>query len=68
MTKYVRNKMNLVNQWYLKVMLKENKKSVYFQCGDDEDICREKEKQAIEKFGNTIETEVFFGNLVDRQI
>jgi hypothetical protein len=49
-------------------MLKENKKSVYFQCGDDEDICREKEKQAIEKFGDTIETEVFFGNLVDRQI
>lgn len=59
--------MNLINQWYLKVVHKNSKGIIHFQCGDDEELAREKEKQAKERFGSVIETEVFFGNLVDRK-
>jgi hypothetical protein len=58
-------------QWYLKVSpvdIKGKYKSVYFQCGQDEELCKQKEKDAIDKFGDTIETFVFYGKLADNTL
>jgi hypothetical protein len=62
---------NIINQWYLKVTNKKidsQNNTIHFMCGDDEELAREKEKQAKDRFGDTIETKVFFGNIMDGSV
>lgn len=58
------------NQWFIRVSLPCEAKGMYkaiiFKCGDDEKEARENEQKMKKKFGNKIETEIYFGNLASR--
>lgn len=57
------------NQWFVKVTameMKGNYSTIYFKCGEDEKNAIKKEQEIKKRFGNKVETEVYFGNLTNR--